>query len=57
MCKRNSVLTAGKKPFFFNFSSVFFPSPKTGKIGKIQKNERNSVKIAAVLNDHFRHDF
>jgi len=30
---------------------------KTGKIGKIQKNERNSMKIAAILNDHFRHDF
>ena len=56
-----SVLTAGKKTVFFSifprFFFRFFPSSKTGKIGKIQKNERNSIKIAAILNDHFRHEF
>jgi len=53
-------LTAGKKPFFSIFQPVFsfFSIVKIRKKWKKnQKNRRNSTKIAAILNDHFRHDF
>jgi len=47
---KKNVLFSIFPPFFFRF----FPSSKTGKN---QKNERNSIKIAAILNENFRHDF